>query len=421
MLKTRVTQLVALELWLVGILLAGSIVSERILPLTVGTAAGIWLLRWAVYRRRGRATPVDWAIGGLILCLPCNLWISALPAKTWPQLLRLLSGIAIYYALVNWASTKHQLRSLIYGAGGSGLLLIPIGIFSTKWIFNKLSFIPTALYAKLPQNIGSDPIHPNVLAGSLLILLPPIMAYALWNRKTLNLWEKIFFGSSSFLIIATLGITQSRGGLIGLVVVLGLIVTLRYRRGWIVWLLELIILLILIGSLGITQFVNLISPTSSVVNSTNVRVEIWSRALFMIHDFPLTGVGMGLYGDITDSLYPFVVTAPGSAPHAHNLFLQIAVDLGIPALIAWLAIFFLMGYISYQIYQWGQTHQDDWMAGLGCGLFCSQVALAVHGLFDAVTWGMVRPAPLVWGLWGLTAAAYNLIQHWPTDPPTPSK
>jgi putative inorganic carbon (HCO3(-)) transporter len=40
-------------------------------------------------------------------------------------------------------------------------------------------------------------------------------------------------------------------------------------------------------------------------------------------------------------------------------------------------------------------------------LLCSQLALGVHGLFDAVTWGMVRPAPLIWAIWGLALAAGN--------------
>jgi hypothetical protein len=33
------------------------------------------------------------------------------------------------------------------------------------------------------------------------------------------------------------------------------------------------------------------------------------------------------------------------------------------------------------------------MAGLGAGLLHSQLALVLHGLTDAVTWGMVRLAP----------------------------
>jgi hypothetical protein len=39
----------------------------------------------------------------------------------------------------------------------------------------------------------------------------------------------------------------------------------------------------------------------------------------------------------------------------------------------------------------------------------SQVALGVHGLTDAVTWGMVRPEPFVWILWGISFGVYNCV------------
>ncbi len=61
-------------------------------------------------------------------------------------------------------------------------------------------------------------------------------------------------------------------------------------------------------------------------------------------------------------------------------------------------------------------------AGLGAGLLCSQLALAVHGITDAVTWGMVRPAPFVWAIWGLAVAGcYVLMEKMPSpEGPVPS-
>jgi putative inorganic carbon (HCO3(-)) transporter len=52
----------------------------------------------------------------------------------------------------------------------------------------------------------------------------------------------------------------------------------------------------------------------------------------------------------------------------------------------------------------------------------SQLALAVHGITDAVTWGMVRPAPLIWALWGLAIAAWYayVLPSTPKTNPPPS-
>ncbi len=83
-----------------------------------------------------------------------------------------------------------------------------------------------------------------------------------------------------------------------------------------------------------------------------------------------------------------------------------AVDLGIPGLIAWLAILGTVILTAWQVYRYGRETEDGWVAGLGAGLLGSQVALIVGGIMDAVTWGMVKPAPIVWAIWGLTVASW---------------
>jgi len=74
-------------------------------------------------------------------------------------------------------------------------------------------------------------------------------------------------------------------------------------------------------------------------------------------------------------------------------------------LIAWLVILVVVAARSWQIYRYGRSQQEIQWSALGAGLLGSQIALVVHGMTDAVTWGMVRPAPLVWAIWGLAVAA----------------
>jgi putative inorganic carbon (HCO3(-)) transporter len=164
--------------------------------------------------------------------------------------------------------------------------------------------------------------------------------------------------------------------------------------------------------LGYKPMLETLTTTGSV-STLEGRQEIWSRAIFMIQDFAFTGIGMGTFGDVADAMYPFFLASPGSTPHAHNLFLQIAVDLGIPGLVAWLAIWMVMIAMAYQVYRHGRESQNGWASGLGAGLLCSQLALVSHGMLDAVTWGMVKPAPLVWALWGVTVASWYVYHKRP--------
>ena len=70
--------------------------------------------------------------------------------------------------------------------------------------------------------------------------------------------------------------------------------------------------------------------------------------------------------------------------HAHNLYLQIGLDTGLPGLIAWLAIVLnilvlLISAVSYP------RHKSAWP--LAAGTLGGIVAMLIHGLLDAVTWG----------------------------------
>jgi len=135
------------------------------------------------------------------------------------------------------------------------------------------------------------------------------------------------------------------------------------------------------------------------------RMEIWSKAIFMLEDYPFTGIGMGLFGPVADTLYPFTTFTANTVEHAHNLFLQIGLDLGIPGLISWLSILGINIVTAWIITLRGKR---KWHMGLGAGLLAGQLAILFHGMTDSVLWGMVRPSPMIWLIWGLVFSAYRL-------------
>jgi len=398
--------LAAFEIWLVGLAVVASFVIDRALPVAVALAGLFWLIRWLAYGRPSQRTPADWAIFLLILMIPVTLWATALPEKTLPQVYRLLAGIALYYAIVNWANTLARLRWLEWALIAAGLLLAVIAPFSVQWSINKHSFFPDAVYSRFPLFV-EDTVHPNVMAGSLIILLPLPLAWLLFTKERRS-WPGSLLAALALLgMLAILVLTKSRGAWLALGAVLGVMVVLRWRRGWVVLAVMIFAASVVVYQLGFMPVLEALT-TSSTVSTLEGRQEIWSRAIFMVQDFGFTGVGMGLFGDVADTMYPFFLASPGSVPHAHNLFLQVAVDLGIPGLIAWLTILASVSVSAWQVYRRGRVEGDRWLAALGAALVSSQVALTVHGLTDAVTWGMVKPAPLVWVLWGLAVAGLNL-------------
>jgi len=399
-------ELASLELWVVVPLVAASFVSARVFPAAVGVAAFFWILRWIGRGKPSLRTPADWAILLLVAMIPVTLWATALPEKTIPQAWRLVAGIALYYAIVNWATTSPRVRWLGWGLVTAGFLLALIAPFSVEWSVNKFLLIPDSLYTHFPL-LASDTIHPNVMAGSLIILIPLPLAWLLFNKDRKLWWLSLLAALALLTMLVVLGLTKARGAWMALGAVLATLMILRWRRGWVVLAVGFFMISIVVYRLGLKPVMEALT-TSGNISTLEGRQEAWSRAIFMIQDFAFTGVGLGTYGDVADAMYPFFLAEPGSTPHAHNLFLQIGVDLGIPGLIAWLALLALAIASAWQLYRSSLIKLDRGLASLGAALFCSQVALMVHGLTDAVTWGMVKPAPLVWALWGLIAAGVNL-------------
>jgi putative inorganic carbon (HCO3(-)) transporter len=255
----------------------------------------------------------------------------------------------------------------------------------------------------------SDSINPSVLAGSLVILLPYLIATLLWDQS--RMLRRILLAVVIVLMLGAVVLSQSRGGWMGLSAALAVMILLRWRRGWLLLLAPFAAAAVVVWLLGIGRTADILT-TDRTFGGLSGRKEVWIRAIYLIRDFPLTGIGMGAFQQMSGALYPFE-NPLWRIPHAHNIFSTVAADLGILGLIAWLAIIFVIIATAWQLYRHGLRSGDGLLAALGVGTVCSQVALLVHGLTDAVTWGMVRPAVLVWALWGLSMAAWRLAQVLP--------
>ena len=248
------------------------------------------------------------------------------------------------------------------------------------------------------------------MAGTLLLFAPLFFSVVVFNGWSFPAGRERKIAVTLCwlsLTVTTLIIllTASRGAWIALFAVFALLISLRWKWG---------LLFIVALAVGVALLLYLIEPfdllgialENQTLGSLQARYEVITQALSIIEVVPFTGVGMGLFVEAASLIAPTQISsATEVAEHAHNLFLQIAVDLGIPGLIAWLSVLIAVFVAVGKLYQTGRQVNDHWAAGLGAGFLCSAAALALHGLLDSVVWGMVRQAPLVWLLWGATIAS----------------
>lgn len=390
-----------------GPILGAGLMAPRLLPTALVAAAAFWLVRWVAWGRLTVRTPADAPAGILILLMPLTLWVTALPEVTRQQVMWLLAGIALFYSIANWMRTAERERGLVRFLLAAGLLAALLAPFAVTWVTDiKLTFIPEELYARLPR-LTDNPIHPNVLAGGLVLALPVPLALLVFGGRDMRRGERLAALAAVAGIAAILVLTKSRGGLLAAAAAVLALCLLRWRRAWIAVTLAALAAGLFLWLTGPERITGALSAAGWVVGWPG-RFEIWTRGLYVVQDFPFTGIGMGTFEQVSNALYPYFLLGPDAdVPHAHNLFLQVAVDLGIPGLVAWLGLLFLVVLAAWHIYRSGARGRSGWDAGLGAGLLCSQIALAVHGMLDAPVWG-AHSALVVWGLWALSMASYNL-------------
>ena len=403
---------------------AASLLSSQVLLPAAALIVVAWLMRWLVSRGKFRgaiaATPADLSIVLLMGMAAVSLLITPLPELTRPPVLRLFIGIATYYAVAE--ATAHFLPSSSASGSSSRAVLLLISLtligtalaviapFSVDWYANK-GFIPAQVYSRFIVLL-SDSVHPNVMGGTRALFLPFSLALILffWPRMSALTRVAALVATGGMLLILVL--TQSRSAYAALAasaLCLGLLrLAMNHpRAARSIGIAALIGLGFVLAGLvlQLPPFDAPVATTEGIDATVAGRIEIWSRGIYMVQDFPFTGIGMGLHPKLIEVMYPYFIN-PVPLLHAHNLFLQVAVDLGLPGLITWLATLIITLTCAVSLYRRGLRSATVWQAGLGAGLIASQLALVVGGLTDAVTWGSIRTAPLVWIIWGVAVGSW---------------
>ncbi|MBA3973601.1 MAG: putative O-glycosylation ligase, exosortase A system-associated [Candidatus Solibacter sp.] len=239
------------------------------------------------------------------------------PSYTW---FLTSSVISLFIPLL--VRTKEHLRLLLQVLGGSiGLLGAKMGLYGIL-----------AGGAMFVQGVGGFLADNNLVALGLVMGVP-LLWYSILLTDMLPL--KSFFG---FLLVTTLAaivMCHSRGGILALALVLMLMAwRAKYRMAAFVF----IALMALPGAwLVRDSLIARMSTLSSFQEDESAmgRLAFWKAALKVSKDYPLFGVGFGgtNYREISGKY------VEGDFTHAnlfvHNTYLQVLVDSGYPAAIAY--------------------------------------------------------------------------------------
>jgi len=173
----------------------------------------------------------------------------------------------------------------------------------------------------------------NYFTVSAVLCLPIAFYLALEARSR---WERAFCLGSLVLTLAAVMLAASRGGFLGLVAAF-LLLTWRSRARLRHLGLAGLLLLPLALAVPNSPLTRLIRPGYGDREATEKRQLFWTAGLRMVRQHPLGGVGLGNF--------KFVVSryaGPDGGPEgiAHSSYIEIAAEMGLPALLVFLALLY---------------------------------------------------------------------------------
>lgn len=238
--------------------------------------------------------------------------------------------------------------------------------------------------------------HPNVLA-MVLVLIVPFFTMAALRGETV--WERGLGHAGLPVTAMALFLTLSRGAWIGataagLLAAIGVALTLTayerekqgFRPSWdnaIPRNVSPTALVAVVGALALAVVAGLAALASASTRpgwlfrgSLSPREDAWEAALDMFADYPLAGVGPHAFG----LLYPqysgeFLV----HTQHAHNGFLQVAVDAGVIGLLALAALGVVTAWMLLRT--WGEGVIGQRLLAVACA--SGLAGFALHNQLDA--------------------------------------
>jgi len=350
-------------------------------------------------------SPLTLPLGVILLWLPINLWTSVDRNGAWIAAGYLLFGIALYSYASHPSGPLADPRPLAFaicGLGSSLALASPLLMTLKPQL--RLFYLP--LYDRLQTlqlNIG-ETMHANVVAGALVVTLPIVIAVTVDLAQHRQLSAAFATGISALLILFVLILTQSRGGYLALITGLVTMACLRWPRLTYITPLLFVGALIIVYLVGASVLLDQFSSDGSL-GGWSGRIEIWQISLMALADFPFTGIGIGTFTTAIPLLYPLSFSIE-NYPHAHNLLLQVGMDLGLPGLIAYTALLLnLITMLTATIRSQRATATQHLLAiGAAGGL----AGLLMHGLLDAVIWG-TKLAFLPWLLFALITQLFRRV------------
>lgn len=301
--------------------------------------------------------------------------------------------MAVFFVAKDAIDTEEKLDFILWVLVSMGALIALYAVYQymvgvemdAAWVDAESFDITTRAYGTFN--------NPNVL-GEYLILAGSLAAGMMWKMR--NWFGRLYYTGCFGVICMGLVATGSRGAMLGLMFSAGLFVLLSEKR-----LIPLGILLLLLMPFLLPEslWARIASSVTMSDSSSLYRVSIYSAALDIIRHYWATGIGIGAFNQI----YPLFSFEAANAYHAHNLFLQEFIELGV---VGFMVMVLLFLFFFQKLYSAMRTVPRRFKFLLGA-VFGGFAGLLLQGLTDHL-WFDYRIVLFFWCFIGIGMAAVRV-------------
>ncbi|WP_202710517.1 O-antigen ligase family protein [Sporosalibacterium faouarense] len=214
--------------------------------------------------------------------------------------------------------------------------------------------------------------NPNLLAEYLIMIFPVGLALIFYNK---SIFKRLFFSAATFIILITIGLTYSRGGWLGLMVGIIVFLFLVNRKA--------LLALIPVGMVGVlflpASIIHRVMTLGSFQDTSIIyRLNLLSKSVNIVKDFWYSGIGLG-YIPFQQIIPLYIRTM---APyHTHNLYLQIAIEMGVVGIIVFLLLIFSLMKMSIKL----SFNSESRFIGIFTAAYAASLSgILVHGIAEHI-------------------------------------
>ncbi len=350
--------------------------------ITLVPAVFLWLLNYWKVGEVSFRTPPYWGLPvGFLGCAFLSAFVShdtAFSLANWA--FQSLMYAAVYGLIYSSVTTVQEKECALYAFLAGALCVAAYGFFqyanATHMAADMAaqSWVDPERFPLLKRRMYSTLENPNLFGAYLLMIISILTAFTLQEKGKKR---KYIFAVILVVLLLCLALTYSRGAWLSLgAIVLGLTLFYDKRFGFL-FLLIPVVLAVYHGQLA-ERFLSLFSGEDT---SVGLRFALWESTVAMIEEHPLLGVGWGTYFLAYPDYNFFIQDEQVLIFHAHNMYLNMLAEVGIPGGLCFLGTFFAQGILSWKIYK---HETDPFYKTMGLGGLLMVMAMTVISLGDHV-------------------------------------